>query len=1162
MPHAAIKDIEDIKDADIKDIICSYLDTYGSSRYQRESYDQFVTTTVGQIVQENSNMVIQHPEGQLVSTFSFCNVRMSRPCIVESNGFSRDITPAEARLRSMTYSSGLYVDLIQRTENTATREVVDEKHFIGKQIADIPAMVGSSLCNKCIEDVRDPECVHDQGGYFIVNGVEKGFVSQEKLRINYPFVFKARHDNKNAIVCEIRSCHEKKLRSTSTLYITALARRNAAVTSIAVQIPFVPSPLQLMDMFCMLGVSSVEDVRSMLLHDDDSAELRALISGFLHQAPEASSYQQLLSRIDVQKWKKPGQGSFSHENHILTNEVLPHIGLDGSAETRSRKAWFLAFSVRKMFRVIRGEVAFDDRDHYANKRVDTAGSLMSLLFRQLFRAFIKYCNSQLTRYIAKPRVGNIMSFISPKKITSGFRYAFATGNWGIQKNASTQTGVLQVLNRMTLVSPISNLQRINTPLCREGKAPEPRQLHASSWGVVCAAETPEGASCGLMKNLCVLAGIRNGVETDVVWPSMRNISVLRTGLPSSESSIPVFINGQCLAHVEPPDGDELVRALISLRRCAAIPPDSSVAWDTSSRCVCVCTDRGALFRPVFVVENLHLLADALRRFSGVTRKLIWTELIGLGIIEYMSKDEEAMHNIATDLSSMDPSIHSHVEIHPTVISGTCAAQIPFSDHNQAPRNCYQSAMGKQAIGIYATNYSRRMDNVAHVLVQPQRPMVSTWTDEAMHTTSLPSGANAVVAIMCWTGYNQEDSVIINKTALDNGMLETVLYRSYREDTTPNASDVENIECPDTNTCTNMKTSNYDCLNGKAVVEVGTSLRAGDVIIGKTISSRECKNGSSKSKKRDNSTCIKQNEDAVVDMIFHTENCDQKIVKVRTRQVRKPHIGDKVASRHGQKGVVGIIYNEKDMPFTADGIRPDIIVNPHAIPSRMTIGMLVEMLLGRECATSGNLGDGTPFRGTSVQHIADELERHGVSRYSTDTMYNAYTGEKLQSAVFMAPVYYQRLRHMVIDKIHSRGRGPVQLLTRQPNEGRSREGGLRFGEMERDCILAYGCASSLREYLFEKSDPYMTVACRKCGVLCEPYHDQKRLAHGEKRPVGYCRGCDSVEHTTHLRIPYAMKLLLQELQALHINVKFRFDALECEDGGLQATKIEQVFDFVM
>ena len=1054
-----------IKEYIVKDVMESHNKYYGSLLHQTQSFELFFGSTITQIVKENSEILVKHPDSPKTSVFSFLNVNISRPSMIEGNGFTKLVTPSDARARGLTYASTVLVDVIQETyDDIDTHNIIEKRTFKNVQLASLPVMVGTRYCNTWDMIGTEHECCYDQGGYFIINGIEKGFVSQEKLRINYPFIFDTK--NSSNLVCEIRSCHENKLRSTSTLYVNVCKSPNNHVYSnISVVIPFIINPVPFSDVCTLLGDNTLHSIKKIVYDENDSEQVRETIKHIFANMVMSESYDSVVRQLCKRRNEKNHEDAHAYMRHITANEILPHIGIDNSESTQSEKLWYLGFIVRKLVRVIHKELSYDDRDHYAYKRVDTAGSLMSLLFRQLFRSHLKYATSQLTKYVCNDRIRNIMEFVSNKKITGGFRYAFATGNWGIQKSVSSQAGVVQVLSRLTTVGPISNLQRINTPLCREGKAPEPRQLHRSSWGLVCAAETPEGPSCGLMKNMCAFSHIRLGVDTPLMLDAMKHkLSIMECfvyGIPdNTHAQYPVFVNGQCVGYVHADKVYEFVDAIRSLRRSLLLPFDTSVKYVHNTKCIEITSDRGGMCRPVFVVSNMHKLESVYEKTINIVGTCLWNNLVAEGVIEYIDKEEEDTCRVAVYWDNVlsqfaDNPNHSfsevtltnsshmftHCEIHPTVINGICAGQIPFSDHNQAPRNCYQSAMGKQAVGVYASNYLQRMDNVAHVLCQPQNPLVSTWTDEFQTTSSLPAGSNAIVAIMCWGGYNQEDSLIVNKTAIDNGMFMSLCYKTYKEEVIPNASDIETIQPPDPECCTNMKTSNYDKLGKSSTPLLETKLEDGDVIIGKTITTRslhETNKAKFKVRMHDDSTCIKPNEKAVTDKIMTANNGTRSIVKVRTRQVRNVQVGDKLASRHGQKGVVGIIYDEKDMPFTTAGIRPDIIVNPHAIPSRMTIGMLVEMLLGKECIMSGEFGNGTPFRNTSVEQIACHLEQSGFERYGRENMFNAYTGEKLESQIFIAPAYYQRLKHMVIDKIHARGRGPVQLLTRQPNERRSRE----------------------------------------------------------------------------------------------------------------------------
>ena len=477
---------------------------------------------------------------------------------------------------------------------------------------------------------------------------------------------------------------------------------------------------------------------------------------------------------------------------------------------------------------------------------------------------------------------------------------------------------------------------------------------------------------------------------------------------------------------------------------------------------------------------------------------------------------------------------THCELHPSLILGVCASLIPFPDHNQSPRNTYQSAMGKQAIGIYSLNFNQRMDTMAHILYYPQKPLVVTQTIDYSNFRIFPSGINAIVAIACYTGYNQEDSLIMSQDAIDRGLFRSIFYRSYKdEEKNRLGGSKESIEIPKRKDCIGFKAGSYEKLDLDGLISEGTKVSGDDVIIGKTIPcdySASDRLGSNIYEitgkyKKDASILIRSSESGVIDkvMIGSSEQ-GGKLIKIRIRSIRIPQIGDKFASRHGQKGIVGMIYKQYDLPFTIDGIVPDIIMNPHAIPSRMTIGHLYECLLSKVASIGGFEGNATPFSGLTVEKIAYHLESYGYEKNGWEIMVNGCTGKFLEALVFIGPTYYQRLKHMVEDKIHSRARGPVQILTRQPVEGRSRDGGLRFGEMERDCMISHGSAIFLKDRLFDQSDPFTIFVCDFCGLIAI---GNKKLKFFE------CRRCDNKIAISLIKISYACKLLFQELIAMAI-----------------------------
>jgi len=763
---------------------------------------------------------------------------------------------------------------------------------------------------------------------------------------------------------------------------------------------------------------------------------------------------------------------------------------------------------------------------------------MSLLFRQVYRALLKSFSLQLMRQAEAKKLEytNVGELLSSRKITNAFKYALSTGNWGLRRGKAAQTGVAQMMSRMTAVASLSNLRRINTPINREGRAPKPRQLHYTSWGIVCPVETPEGTSCGLVKNLAMMTHVRVGSYSDAVRETIDGmddpplIPLLSCTARQRANGSPVLVNGALHSYTSSScQAERLLFKLREKRRRNEIPFDTTLALVDGA--IYIDTDPGCMLRPLLVASSLDRLPSLVDKAPSFSH--LWDFLVTNGAIEYVDKHEE-MNLLVGQLASPSKE-YTHYELDPSLINGLCASLIPFADHNQAPRNCYQSAMGKQAVGVYALNYPLRMEAVSHVLCSPQRPIVSTKMEETLYLHEAPSGVNAMVVIMCYTGFNQEDSLIVNQSALERGLFRSVKYQTYRDEERANGADVERFENPKLAGCQGMRIGCYDKLSPSGMPTVGAEMKAGDVIVGKTITTTEVGEGARRAIKRDRCIMVKPTEEATVDAVmtsFHRDG--SRLVKVRTRCTRTPIVGDKLSSRHGQKGVIGIVLKEEDMPFTEDGQIPDIIVNPHAIPSRMTIGQLMECLLGKLCSVMGQIGDATPFRGTSIDQISSELVRHGHDPLGSETFHNGSTGERFQGKVFFGPTYYQRLKHMVKDKHHSRSRGPVQILTRQPVEGRARDGGLRMGEMERDCCLSHGSAHLLSERLVEQSDPFVSHVCSKCGLLALPAAE-KTLIRNRKPHCTNCKGGGDVHE---VRMPYAFKLLLQEMMAMNIAARLR------------------------
>jgi DNA-directed RNA polymerase II subunit RPB2 len=551
----------------------------------------------------------------------------------------------------------------------------------------------------------------------------------------------------------------------------------------------------------------------------------------------------------------------------------------------------------------------------------------------------------------------------------------------------------------------------------------------------------------------------------------------------------------------------------------------------------VCNDGGRLSRPLLRVNDNRLVITPEIIYKLGKNELIWDDLLTNcrnpdTVLEYIDPEEQSWSLVSMrprDLIDEDALVkkYTHCEIHPSTMFGVLASCIPFPEHNQSPRNTYQCAMSKQAMGVYVTNYEQRMDKTAYVLNYPMRPLVDTRVMNMIELMKIPSGSNVIVAIMTHTGYNQEDSLLFNAGSIARGLFQATIYHTEKDEDKQKVNGDEEIRCkPDPTKTKGMKFGNYSKINSKGVIPENTLVENRDIIISKITPIKENRNDHTKViKYEDQSRIHKTTEETYVDKNYIDRNGDgYNFCKVRLRNTRKPVIGDKFSSRHGQKGTIGNIIPEEDMPFTKDGVRPDIIINPHAIPSRMTIGQLKETVLGKTLVELGLFGDGTSFGEFDINSICEELLKVGYNAHGNQIMYNGLTGEQLESSVFIGPVFYQRLKHMVTDKQHSRSIGPMVNLTRQPAEGRSRDGGLRFGEMERDCMISHGAAKFTRGRLYDASDKYQVYVCKKCGLIAS-YNDQVH--------IHMCKTCENRTDFAYLEIPYACKLLFQELITMNI-----------------------------
>lgn len=1113
-------------------IISSYIQKYGLVRHQRESFEYFCCTLLPRIVQENSDIVAESSTDKHELRFERVNV--GRPTSREADGFVREShSPQEVMLRGLTYSSPVLVDVSYTVSSKHTKER-QTTTFRNLELCRIPMMTKTMFCQSSEnESAAAVMCAYEHGGYFIVNASEKGMISQEKLAVNLPFVWLPRGNNK--VYCaEMRSCHRDKLRSTSTLYINYKEGTPGKLPNVSVQIPFLEVSLHIYDVFILLGTDETH-IDEFICNKSDTV-MRSLLSTIASTRKVRRTREELMEYLCQHgTLEKDATKRKQYVTHIFTNEFLPHQGLEDNEETRKQKRMLLGYMIHRLLSVILKRTNADDRDNYCNKRIDCAGMLCSLLFRQLFRHYLKMLQMQVHRCIEHNKEVDVVQVITARKISAGLNYGFATGAWGMQKGGSQTTGVVQILNRNSFVSALANLRRVNTPVNKDSKSSSVRQLHSTSWGIICPTESPEGQACGLVKNLALLSHVRVGTDYSIVKSVVQRFTHLYISLTECDKVPwglqPLFINGILEGWVQ--DKDRLLQCLRAERSSKALPFDATIA--STERGVIVSTDPGALCRPVFYVPNMHLIPKILA--NNVPSQL-FTTMQDMNVIVYLEKTEEQTFRIALDAKDLANSPCDHAEIHPSLMLGLCTSLIPFPHFNQSPRNVYQAAMGKQSCSVWASNMDERFDTVAYGLMYPQRALCHTWVETNLGLNKIPSGQNLVVTIGCW-GYNQEDSIIMNQGFIDRGGGRAFVKRSYSEQETPSGTDVFKIGIPVEGTI-GKKFANYDKLNpDTGVVGVGQTVTNGDILVGKTVESYEV--GTNKRIVVDCSLSFKHDK-AKVESTVHTDNKDGlPCVRIRTSSLRLPCIGDKFTSRHGQKGVIGKIEPSDEMPYIeSNGLIPDIIINCHCIPSRMTIGHLLEMLAGSGATIRGQFADSTAFRDVAVEDFASILEEvHGKQgRYGNHTMIK--DGQRLHEKFFVGQIYYQRLKHMSCDKKHGRQRGPVALVTRQPLEGRARDGGLKLGEMEQQCLLAHGVATMLQERLFWQSDPNVTPFCQRCGLIAEPqcFDQHSRKSEAGLRNYPFCRTCKSRDYIRNVQIPFAFKVFLQELYTMHIAPRLR------------------------
>ncbi|KAM0039516.1 putative DNA-directed RNA polymerase [Helianthus debilis subsp. tardiflorus] len=1136
---------------------------YGLISHQINSYDDFIKVgiqkvfdSLGEIIVEPGYDPSKKGDEWRFASVKFGKVTNERPRFWTGEKFSADsgkdyleFLPRHARLQNMTYSSRLKVhiskqvytqDLVRSDKFKTGQEKILDKKVIDTEerevyIGRIPVMINSDSCWMSGADKDD--CDYDQGGYFIVKGAEKTFIAQEQLGSDRIWV----SGTPNWRVT-YRSVHKRK-----RVYVKLTDTPNNIEDIVGGAQVINVYTLSLEDMpiwilFFALGVSSDKEVVDLIDADITDGNIVNILIASIHAADETcDGFRKGRNALEfVDKLLK--KSSFPPKESVeecIENYLFPNIiGF-------SRKARYLGYMVKCLLEGYVGQRKVDNKDDFRNKRLELAGELIERELNIHLRHAVKRMVKSLQRDLYPDRVVHpIEQYFDSAIITNGLSRAFSTGTWSHPlKYMEKTSGVVAMLRRANPLQMISDMRRTRQQVLYAGKAGDARYPHPSHWGKICYLSTPDGENCGLIKNLAATALVSTTVREDLSDALLacgmeKLVDDTSTSLSGMDK---IFVNGDWVGSCK--DSALFVAEFRSKRRRKQVPHQVEIKRDAKHKEVRIFCDAGRILRPLLVVKHLHKIK--LLKGGGYS----FQDLLDNGVVELIGTEEEEDCCTAWDIKYLflenddhNPGKYTHCELDMSFMLGLSCGIIPFANHDHAKRVLFQSQKhSQQAIGYSSTNPDIRADTLSHQLFYPQRPLFKTVLSDCLEKSQpfgqsqkgmIPrpefyNGQCAIVAVNVHLGYNQEDSLVMNRACLDRGMFRSEHTRSYK-------AEVENKEAlgkkPKSDDAINFgkiqsKIGRVDSLDDDGFPFVGANLQSGDIVIGKFTEAGT-----------DHSVKLKHTERGMVQKVVLSANDEgMNFAEVSLRQVRSPCLGDKFSSMHGQKGVLGYLESQENFPFTVQGIVPDIVINPHAFPSRQTPGQMLESALAKGIALGGSQRYATPFSSLSVDAITNQLHRAGYSRWGNERLYDGRTGEMVKSLVFIGPTFYQRLVHMSEDKVKFRNTGPVHPLTRQPVADRKRFGGIKFGEMERDCLIAHGASANLHERLFTLSDCSEMHVCRRCKRMASVI--QRSVPGGHKIRGPYCRICDSMEDVIKVSVPYGAKLLSQELFSMGISLKF-------------------------
>ena len=1101
------------------------------------------------------------------------------PMIVEDQ--KRHLFPNECRLKNITYATTIHyeIDVEFMIYNKALGKYVTfQKSFPENdkyELGSFPIMLKSDLCilkslNKDIA-YQLGECRHDYGGYFIIDGKEKVIIPQEKFGDNLIYI-RTLKDDKHDFSVEIRSVSEDNSKPKRTFAI----RRDINSHNFVVDIPNVRMPIPLFIVMRALGIISDKEICKCILSDLDHNETYLeLLRPSINDA--GTFYTQLACLEYISCFLK--LENINEVHNILTNYLLPHVG----EMNYFSKALYLGYMVFETLKVIQGESQMTDRDNYMFKRVENTGTLLKNLFTEYANIMYKeihlvlekdvYYNKDLYDDLDRdeqnfdPSKSNMVQLIKDSVfnetyIANGFKKAFK-GDWGAHAHTK-RLGALQDLNRLSYNSFLSHLRKVNIEMDSSSKIVGPHLLHGTQYGYLDPVDTPDGGNVGLHKHMSIMCKITDTIQYKPLYDFMHkyfNVHKLEEcSYETIHKKFRLFINGRWVGMVDIHDEQDPLKFkndFIMYRRLGILHYSISINIQFKDKMIFIFSDEGRLLRPLMYFHNEKLM------MAPYDRDFTWKRLIHSDIkqtpfvvptdlqddkshycyLEYIDPSETNMCYIAMTYTKSTLQ-HTHLEIHPSLMFGIMGNQIIYPENNQLPRNLFSCGQSKQGVSLYHSNFINRIDKMGIVLNYGQKPIVRSRYFNYIHEEQHPYGENVIVAIMCHTSYNVEDAILINESAVKRGLFKTTYYNMYEtmdEITQAGKNEKRIDQVSKYELARDTKPGyNYNKLDERGLIEENTLMDDKTVVIGKV--------NMINNEIYDSSILPKKGQLGYVDKTFIYDNDGRKLAKVRIREDRAPTIGDKFCSRCGQKGTIGNLIPEENMPFTKSGLKPDIIVNPHALPSRMTIGQLIETILAKLCCVNGMSADSTAFlnKGPKHEEIGNHLNKLGYQSEGNEILYNGLTGEQITSEIFMGPTYYMRLKHMVKDKINYRATGQRDLLTRQTNHGRANDGGLRIGEMERDGVISHGMSGFLKDSMMKRGDEYKMAICNQSGTI-GLYHKQQNyfyslLADG---PIEYELTEETAKPTLITKygkefsivdIPYSFKLLMQELTSINVQMR--------------------------